>query len=323
MVIFVVNLKIKEMKAKAVEFTDNGIKYVELTRGTYEVDGVVIECKEYNNKVSVVDLNSVKPILRATVVCYYTTNGEDRHEVEWYEDRKNELLKKQTTIDLGDYETLTKWDSLEDEFAYRKFTSLYTPIKKDIDVVGDPIKFDVTSTVLETGNPFIKSEFVNGEKDLCLFSYNRPSALLKIVSDCFTALGMEFKGDISYAQTASVKKWGNSTHSCIRYVTAFGGYLFTDLYNNVSIQRGTLESLHLRYESDKKDIERIIKTKYNIAFGSVDEKAFNFNKLLSTIKSAEYSARKIQPKQSTYTEYKTALSKLLEAITQIETSFKE
>lgn len=311
------------MKAKAVEFTDNGIKYVELTRGTYEVDGVVIECKEYNNKVSVVDLNSVKPILRATVVCYYTTNGEDRHEVEWYEDRKNELLKKQTTIDLGDYETLTKWDSLEDEFAYRKFTSLYAAVKKDIEIIGDPIKFDVTSTVLETGNPFIKSEFVNGEKDLCLFSYNRHLALINIVTNCFTELGMKFEDNISYAKTSGVKIWGNSTHSGIQYVTAFGGYLFTDLYKNISIQRGTLESLLLRYESDKKDIERIIKTKYNIAFGSVDEKAFDFHKLLSTIKSAEYNARKIQPKQSTYTEYKTALAKLIEAITQIETSFKE
>ena len=308
---------------KAVEFTDKGIKYVELTRGTYEVDGVVIECKEYSNKVSVSDLDSVRPITRTNVVCYYTSNGEDRHDVEWYEDRKNELLKKQTVIDLGDYETSTKWDSLDDEFAYRKFTSLYTAVKKDIEVIGDPIKFDVTSTVLETGNPFIKSEFVNGEKDLCLFSYNRPSALLRIVSDCFTELGMKFEDNISYAKTSGVKIWGNSTHSCIQYVTAFGGYLFTDLYKNTSSQRGTLESLLLRYESDKKDIERIIKTKYNIAFGDVDEKAFNFHKLLTTIKAAEYSTRKIQPKQSSYSEYKTALAKLLEAITQIETSFRE
>lgn len=308
---------------KAVEFIDKGIKYVELTRGTYEVDGAVVECKEYSNKVSVVDLNSVKPITRSTFVCYYTSNGEDRYDVEWYEDRKNELLKKQTIIDLGDYETINKWDSLDDEFAYRKFTSLYTAVRKDVEIIGDPIRFDVTSTVLETGNPFIKSEFVNGEKDPCLFSYNRPMALLRIVSDCFTELGMKFEDNIGYAKTSGSRIWSNATHSGIQYVTAFGGYLFTDLYKNTSTQRGTLESLLLRYESDKNDIERIIKTKYNIAFGDVDEKAFNFHKLLTTIKSAEYNARKIQSKQATYTEHKTALAKLLEAITQIETSFKE
>lgn len=308
---------------KAVEFVDKDIKFVELPRGTYEVDGNIVECKDYNNKVYVVDIDSVRPITRTSVVCYYTTNGEDRYEKDWYESQKSDLLKKRTVIDLGDYETETKWESLEDEFSYRKFIYTYTAVNKNIEVIGDPIKFDVTSTVMDSGNPFIKSEFINGKENVSLFVYDRHSALLFIVKNCFDDLGMSFQNEVGYQQTKNQKIWGNSTHSCIEYVTAFGGYLFTNTHKNiVTIMRGSLEQMRSKYEEDKRTIEGIIRTRYNEHFGEIDKGNFNFKELINTLRTTQKRISDIKPSKSSYNDHSTALRLIREAITQIESSFK-
>jgi len=305
---------------EAVELTDKEIKYITLNRGLYLIDDKCVEIKEYTSKVQVDSFDNIKPITRNTIVNYYTTNGEDRLEVVDYNLQKEKLLLAKVYEDKD----TCKWTSLEEEFAYRKFIASWKAVFKDIEVIGDPIRFSVINTILDTGNLFINSSFINGtSKDVTLFEYNRPSALLSIVSNCFTELGMVRQGDISYGATKNQKIWGNSTHSCIQYVTAFGTYIFSKTYeSNVYIQKGELSKLIAQYETDKSNIENIIKSKYREHFGYIDEKKFNFVLLLDLLRTSKRNLTNVQPKQSTYSDYRSALAKLNEGITLLESSYE-
>jgi len=173
---------------EAVELTDKEIKYVTLNRGLYLIDDKCIEITEYSSKVQVDSFDNIRPVTRNTVINYYTSNGEDKLEVQDYIIQKEKLLLAKIYED----EDTCKWNSLEEEFTYRKFIESWKPVYKNIEVIGDPIRFSVINTILDTGNPFINSSFINGtSKDVTLFEYNRPSALLNIVSNCFTELQMK------------------------------------------------------------------------------------------------------------------------------------
>lgn len=290
----------------------------------YLIKGKPLEVTDYSAKIQVDDFEDICPITRTNVISYYTSNGEDKLDIVSYKASEAALLlNRAETID-EDGDKTYRWNSLDDEFAYRKFAETWKPIYKNVESIGDPLRFTEVSTVLNTGNKFITSMFLNGSsKDVQLFEYNRHLALLDIVYNCFKELNMEFKGDTSYSQTKNQKIWGNSTHSCIEYVTAFGSYIFTNTYKNTQTKiTGKLEDLIKRYNEDKRNIESIIKLKYTEHFGSIDESKFNFSALLATLRTCLNTVSKIEYKSKSYSEYNSSKRLLNEAISLIENSYK-
>lgn len=303
---------------KAIKFKESEYYSIELPRGLFLIDENPTSLDNYTNKVQVKDLTSVIPITRTTLADYYL-NGDNKLSVQEYNSKRDDLLKNRIVNEDGD----TSWKSLEDEFAYRKFITTWVAINKEIEIKGDPYTFEIVESQIETGNPFIKSDYINGGKDPLLFIYNRPSAVLEIVRNKFTSLGMVYQEGISYSNTANKKVWGNSTHSCIRYVTAFGNYIFNNSWEITNSIRGTLDDLLAKYKSDKETLENIIQTRYNLRFGKIDSGNFNFEALLTLLNHCRNSLTSMEVKTKSYDFHRTAKSKLNEAIQLIETSYKE
>lgn len=309
-----------QIKIEGIEITDKNIKYVLLDSGTYEIDGEIIEVEGgyYDKKsVGVKSFDNIKIVSQNTYIEKYT-NGEIYKSVEEYETEKLNLLTKRKYLYEDEYE----WESLEDEYAYRKFIQVWQPIKKTIQEISKPIVVGVKTTKYETGNKYIESCFLNGiNKDFNLFIYDRPRAVLDMVSECFTELGMIFEENKDYNVTGGKKIWSNSTHSCIRYVVAFGTYIFDDGWDIRNSPKGTLEDMTSKYESDRKTLRSIIINKYNKHFGKIDQGIFDFDELLKKLNFASNLLDKVDSKQKTYDEYRSGINNLREAIEIINNSY--
>ena len=307
---------------KAIKFEESEYYSIKLPRGTYLVDNKVVEVEGYGNAdVQVLDIENVCPISRTSIITKYVSQDEIEISASVYNKAKDELLLYSTKTD-EEYDGQIKWNSLDDEFAYRKFLQKWTPVYKNIEVVGDKYSFDIQHTKINTGCKYINSTYINGGDDPMLFEYNRPKAFLDIVNYKFADLGMAYTDSVSYQQTDRKKIWGNSTHSCIRYVVAFGTYVFNDAFDVKYSPKGKLEDLLKMYNDDKQRIESQIQTKYNIHFGKVDQDLFDFDGLLKFTNIAIKSANNVEYKQKSYSEYNSLCRNLSKIKSMIEESYK-
>lgn len=305
---------------KAVKFKESDFYSIELNRGTYSIDGKIITVDDYKSKVQAIDINNIIPITINNIVSYYIYNGETKMTIEEYNSKRNSLLSKK--VNSGDdYDPDCKWETLDDEFNYRKFVSSCMPIMKTINEYGNPILFEIENSCIDTGNPYIYSEYLNGGDSPIVFVYDRVKALVDITKNKFDELGFEFVSDIHYAKTDNIKKWGNSSNSGIRFVVAFGTYIFGDMGNTVNNIRGSLESLKERYNKDRMDIEGIIQSKYNRMFGIFDENRLNANSLIKNLSTAKQLLSKISYNKKSSSDYNIVCKKINESIYIIENSF--
>ncbi len=67
-----------------------------------------------------------------------------------------------------------EWESLDDEFAYRKFMQLWTPIYNTKQEISEPLLVQFEKTKYDTGCQYIHNAFLNGDdKDFTLLHMNR------------------------------------------------------------------------------------------------------------------------------------------------------
>ena len=131
-----------------------------------------------------------------------------------------------------------------------------------------------------------------------------------------------YQEGLSYSATNNKKVWGNSSNGCIRYVTAFGTYVFNDLWNNPRVLKGTLSDMIKKYESDKNAIRKTIIDKYNNHFGCIDAGKFDFERLRSIISRAQIYLLDVEPKQKSYNAWKFANNALNEAQEMIKVAYE-
>lgn len=306
---------------KMVDIKDIGIKYVLLSSGKYLIGNNVVQVDGYNDKkVQIKDGDEVKKISETRVVTKYV-KGEEEMTVEEYEELKSKLLENSYLDD----DDCRQWNNLESEFEYKKLTTYWKPIYKIIQEFSEPLKVaEVKEIEYSTGNKYIRNLFLNGGKtdDITLYIYNRPQARMDIVANIFKELGFEYEDNISYARTKDRKVWSNSTHSVIRYVQAFGKYIFDDSWGSEFTPRGTLEDLKKMYEVDYNSIKKIIMTHYNRIFGKIDANKFDFVGLVDNLKNLKSTIYSIDSKVKTQ-EYRTqAIKKLDKMIEEINRMFK-
>ena len=302
-----------------VNIEDKNIKVVYLSSGKYLIDGEVVNVNGYEDtKVQVVDATNIRKITENRLVKEYAC-GDERLTVRQYDEQRIVLLSKKKYEDDYDEE----WESLEDEFAYRKFMQMWTPIYKVEQELSEPLLVQFKKTKYDTGNEYISNAFLNGDdKEVTLFTYNQDAAWLGIVRECFNELEMSYQEGLSYSATNNKKVWGNSSNGCIRYVTAFGTYVFNDLWNNPRVLKGTLSDMMKKYESDKNAIRRTIIDKYNNHFGCIDAGKFDFERLRSIISRAQSYLSNVEPKQKSYNAWKVAINALNEAQEMIKVAYE-
>ena len=314
-------MKIKNIE-KVINFEDKNIKYILLDRGTYLIDGELITVDNYNKtRVKVKNPNDVR-IVKTNVVIDYYLNQEDNTKmtISEYNDKIKELYSHRTYE--NEWDENGKWNTLEDEYNYKKFKETWQQITKNIQTVSDPILVEEVKTIYDTGNKFIKNAFLNGDSSCDLFVYYRGKAWLNVVEECFDELGMKFDGDCGHYKTENKKIWGNSTHSYIRYVVAFGKYVFGDVYRDPRNLMGTLDDMKVKYEEDRESIRKIIISKYNRTFKRIDESKIDFKKLLNDLDSLRNSINSIDSKKTTLDDKNRADRKVNKIIECIEENFK-
>ncbi len=237
------------MEAFIIE--DLNINYVELPRGKYLVDNKPVTVTSNNEKISVESFDNIRKVDESRIISYYSC-GTEEVSVTDYIDKKLQLESKRTVDEDGDS---SWWNSLEDEFEYKKFISVHQPVYITRETISEPLTFSPQKRTIETGNHYIVSQFSQGV-NTDLFTYNREAAFIGIVHATMKSLGMTYNEKTDYKDTSHKKIYGNSNHSCIRYVTAFGSYVFDDSFDCKGFRRGTLESMKVAYEVDRKKLEK-------------------------------------------------------------------
>lgn len=246
---------------KGFELSDKNIKYVKLPKGEYQIDGVNFKndsWKEVDYQVNSFDnIKNIThhQILDKVIVGDKIYTGEEFKRLEF---------ELEEFRDVND-----EWENIDKEYKYKKLQKLAQKHYSTITSISSPLLVSVKTGVIDTGSKHIKCKFEN-EDISGLFIYSQSSCWLDTVQNIFTKLGWTFKGNVSYGETKNEKIWGNSTHSCIRYVTAFGTYIFNDNWSNPYNKVGTLEDCKKWEKEDIDKISEIIYTNYNLEYGSIN-----------------------------------------------------
>lgn len=299
---------------KVLHIEDENINIVNLPYGVFEVDGQVVSNTSYNShnnqiKISAKDINNIRKINSEKIlVKYQDSEGFDLDVVE-YENIRLHLLSKSS---YNEYTEEYDWQTLEDEFAYRKFDHKWKPVYKEVITYSDPLLVDKSCIKLDTGNPFITSGFATCQADATIYTYSRSGAVAHLLEKKFESLGMEFKGSINYGSTEGKKVWGNSTHGGLEYVTAFGKYIIgKDMVKRTQGSfNGTLEKLQKMYEEDKEWIENHIQTLYNLHFRDTGASSVLLSEVDKGVKQAITYVNPMDVKAKSETSKRSALNVL-------------
>lgn len=286
---------------KIINIKDKETKILILDGGDYIINGQRYNLPSaWNNKIEITELKELKKInITNITTAYFDEIKQKQITVEEYTQIKKELEDKRIINDYGELE----FDNLDDEYNYKKFIQNCKPIYKTIETISDNLQpVEEAEIIYDTKNKYIKCNyFTEKNKKPFLYYYDREQALKNIVENKFRKLGFEFAGECNYKETKNKKIWGNSTHSVIRYVVAFGTYIFGDKYNNCSGITESLEKCIEYYEKDKEDIENTIMRKYNEEYAKIEK-----NKLMALpklVNDLEYRLNKIHTYKTSANDY--------------------
>lgn len=315
---------------KVVSIDDLGINIVELPCGTYLIDGEIVShsgFNSYNSKhqISAKDVENIRAVVKTNILIGYKPVQEgitdDILSVESYDDFIIELKAKCTEYEDGEQE----WESLEAEFEYRKFVSQWKAVYKEETSYSEPLLIDRSHIRQDTGNPYIVAGFLTGKADVPLYEYNRARAVESLLHAKFKSLGFEFKEGLSYSQTEGKKLYGNSTHSGLEYVTAFGKYIIGK--DKVRLTQGTfkgsfeyLESIYLK---DKEWIESLIQTGYNLHFRNEQASGVLLSDVYHGVKTAMNYVNTLEVKVNSETSKRSAVNKLQDLLKLVEKEILE
>lgn len=304
---------------KLTNIKDKGIKILELDKGDYIINGKRYNFNSYyDNKIELRDIKELKKINNTTIIeNYFNELTQDEISVEDY----NNKIKELTINSKYDEENGLYFDDLDNEYNYKKFKQNCKPKYKTLETTTDLI-IPEEVILYETGNKYIKCNFfLIGEDKPILYRYNRVQARLDIVKNKFDELGFEFLNNASYESTKNKKIWGNSDHSVIRYVTAFGTYIFGDCWDNKCSPIDTLEKCEEMYNNDKKTIENIITKYYNQNYNILNKEKLSL--LPEMIDNLQINMKKVSPYQKSYQTYRNCLKKIEDIQKLISESFNK
>ena len=308
------------MEAKGVNIEDLGITYVKLSFGRYLIDGNLVTVPYKGDKVQVKNIKDIRPVHSKNVISYYVKQGTK--EVITTDEYNTKMIHLENKSKYNSEGNMV-WDSLEDEFNYRKFCKDWDCIFTDVQIIEEPIKVEIENILYDTGNKYIVSGLINARTEDTLYTYKRESALVFLMEQCFAKLKMERNINAISSDTARTKTWNNSDKGGIRWAVAFGTYIFDKKWDNVHNEYGTLKDLRKKYNEDKKEIEDIIHRQFYINFGNIDQDNYNFNRLLLELYNIKDNTYKLICKKNSLESQRKIVNKISNVIKEIEEKFKE
>ena len=121
--------------------TESGVSFVKLKRGFYSLSGEIVQNESYSvQDYRVNSFDEIREITKNSVITHYS-DGVNILCVDEYVTKKHELSKS------ADEEMC--FDSLDEEYEYRKFIQNWTPIKKIIETISEPLTVIVECITIE------------------------------------------------------------------------------------------------------------------------------------------------------------------------------
>ena len=301
---------------KATFFEDEGFYRFNLPYGSYLINGNPVAASN-QQEITCKDKPVVTKITRCSIRTHWEDKDGNQLSIEEYVKQLTQLHSKGEWDEYGES---YKFEDIEDSFALQRFEARWKPISREVQTESDPIPVEVRNSVLDTGNKYIKNVYTAGGSDPHLFVYYRAAALRAIATKVMTELGMVFETGIDYSRTKNKKVWG-CQHEGIRFLVAFGTYVFSNDWESKHNPRSTLAGTKGMYEADVKNVTRIIKAKYAQHFNCAAN--LDLENLLNNLRDINRLALKVDSKAKTHTEHFSLKTKIRETITQVENQLAE
>lgn len=241
---------------------------------------------------------------------------------EDYHSRLRDLRNKAFEEDEDDDDAIVV---VLDKEAYKEFQHLrddwvWNP--DTLKTVWVEPNFEVDLARLSSGDPFVYSARTSLSEPYT-WEYNQAGATAAYVSACFAGLGMHYIGEGSL-QAPGEGCWCNSEHSHLKYVRAFGKYLFAKdgyLYDFMKCPRyyqGPLEDMLARSRSDKEFIERVIISAYKEATGSRPLQKNEITEVLKDLRSVLSELDSVKTARNSGVSLAKAKQKIRDRVTALE-----
>lgn len=301
---------------KALQIDNKNVYIVTLPRGSFEIETQAgkeaVSIDDYRGReINVAAPMNIREISESTITSHYESGEGDKLSVDEHSDQYSKLSekrRKEVVDEDGDVVRHAEWKTLEDEFAFRKFNSKWNPITRVVTTISEPLTIEYGKVQFNTGNKFILPQYaVGGEPEV--YEYNQLEASFAIVRGIMEELGVKREEDEPFSK-ATGKAYSIPAHSGLRYLQGWGEYLLSDRWNlsRNPVRRGSLKDLKEIYAAHSKELNEIIRSKYNLKFASIEDSAIvdmaraiaeDTSKLVSCI-------AKVSPKQKTYHEHAKA-----------------
>lgn len=285
---------------------ENIVIFDYLTLVKFKSSGVISEVK---GEVKVKDFNDlVKLNLKENVIgAQHKESGEIISHVE-YLNKEKELLSFRR---YDDVEEMYIWNSLDDEFNYRKFVASYQHLREKVYEEEEILVEVVKEVLIDTGNPFISSKFSNSGELSNICTYHRSSALMSIAEEKLKELGAERLPDQTFGSNTDGKlAYSIPTHSGIKFLKFAGSYIFTgsSFEGNNLIKVGELETLLEYYKEDEQAVRNIIQNKYLEKFGRFDEsKTLVISESIKKLSNLESNIRKLNVNKKSSNDHRICI----------------
>jgi hypothetical protein len=295
-----------------------------LSNGYLSVDGKKIKVR-HEEKFMVNDISSIKSIeTSSAIIGYIDIVSGKKLSVGEYETKKKNLLKN-AVYQYADYNGEYDFNNVQDEIEYITFIKTHDAVKKEVINEVDVEVIELAPIIINTGNNFIEP-ILNCEDESGIFKLNIKDASTAIVKNKFKELGFDFVQGLNYGETADKKIWSNSNHSHIRYVVAFGHFIFDDdvkKYNRSDTTFSTLDNCRKKFNEMKEDLERKIEFAYALNFKSIDKNKIDVQKFFNLLNKTNKFLNDIQPKKATYSEYRICKQNLNELMQEFKNTIIE
>jgi hypothetical protein len=290
----------------------------------YSIDGNIINVDKYrlnNHIIQLDEINNIREINKEYIHSHYEDVNGNKISLTEYEIELKKLKSKGKQVFCDDEETSELvFENVEDEINYLRFNKTWNLIVVTKQLVSDPVLIPVETTfVVDTGCPYIKSYFsLEGEvsKNSGLYFYRQNIATKEIARSIFQSLGMVEENKCDYKRTENEKVYGGLADTCMRYVTAFGGYIFSGTrFEQISKEHspsGELQQMLDLYNKDKEELEKIIKMHYNFKFGRINTTEDDCAKFFSMIENAIPLINNIEVKSRSYKDWINLKNKIKE-----------
>ena len=284
----------------------NDVFFFKLPPGIYLIDEKVHTVR-YNDGEIQAASNKIIPISSTSIPTHYENAEGNELSIDQYESKLADVISR--GIDDNNYDYT--FESDEDALLYIKLKRRWFMCSREVVQYGDTIPIESKPVVTDTGSDFVKPILSLKEHKLGLYRYDRAANTMNAMTSTFSNLEMQYVKKIDHAGTKSKKVWGRSNHSHLKYVTAFGGYVFNKEYSGGKI--GTLENMLALCKLDHEEIRRIIRSKYAAHFNGADLLLEDLMRSLRLLLSMAGDVESMKKTHREHARLKQSIRKLIES----------